>query len=176
MNGVNKTNWKYTYQIYIFIFFRVQPYTRPSRLNMMAFYSKHPKWQQNPKFTPLSETTSIPIPFISGVPPLWILHFAFSVLRSATEYPCWFAIEWHILRWKGGPNQALPINNTEQQQQEKRKKKTVKKCALSGITIDDKIELRRRFIPFAVNVNSNSLYIINMVIQELLKGVRGSSI
>ena len=25
MNGVNKTNEKYTYQIYIFIFFRVQP-------------------------------------------------------------------------------------------------------------------------------------------------------
>ena len=25
MNGINKTNDKYTYQIYIFIFFRVQP-------------------------------------------------------------------------------------------------------------------------------------------------------
>ena len=25
MNGVNKTNLKYTYQIYVFIFFRVQP-------------------------------------------------------------------------------------------------------------------------------------------------------
>ena len=37
-------------------------------------------------------------------------------------------------------------------------------------TKDDKMELRRRFIPFALNVNS--LYIINMVIQELLKGVR----
>ena len=38
------------------------------------------------------------------------------------------------------------------------------------------MELRRRFIPCALNVNSNSLYIINMVIQELLKGIRGSSI
>ena len=141
---------------------------------MMAFCPEHPKWDQNPKFTPLSETTSIPIPFICVVlPPLRVLHSALSVLRSATEYPCLFAaIEWHILRWKGGPNQAFPINNTEQQQQEKRKKKTVKKCALSGrtSTIDDKMELRRRFIPFALNVNS--LYIINMVIQELLKGVR----
>ena len=26
-------------------------------------------WDQNPKFTPLSETTSIPTPFICGVPP-----------------------------------------------------------------------------------------------------------
>ena len=117
--------------------------------------------------TPLSETTSIPVPFTCGVPPSFrVLHSAFSVLLSATEYPCWFAIQWHILRWKGGPNQAFPINNTEQQeQQEKRKKKTVKKCALSGITIDDKMELRRRFSPFALNVNSNSLYIINMVIR-----------
>ena len=36
---------------------------------MMAFCSEHPKWDQNPKFTPLSETTSIPTPFICGVPP-----------------------------------------------------------------------------------------------------------
>ena len=28
----------------------------------------HPKWEQNLKFTPLSETTSIPTPFICGVP------------------------------------------------------------------------------------------------------------
>ena len=36
---------------------------------MMAFCLKHPKWDQNPKFTPLSETTSIPTHFIGGVPP-----------------------------------------------------------------------------------------------------------
>ena len=36
---------------------------------MMAFCPKHPKWDQNPIFTPLSETTGIPIPFICGVPP-----------------------------------------------------------------------------------------------------------
>ena len=35
---------------------------------MMAFCPEHPKWDQNPKFTPLSETTSIPTPFICGVP------------------------------------------------------------------------------------------------------------
>ena len=36
---------------------------------MMAFCPEHPKWDQNPKFIPLSETTSIPAPFIWGVPP-----------------------------------------------------------------------------------------------------------
>ena len=41
---------------------------RPSWLNMMAFCSEHPKWDQNPKFTPLSEMTSIP-PFHVRIPP-----------------------------------------------------------------------------------------------------------
>ena len=36
---------------------------------MMAFSPENPKWDQNPKFAPLSETTSIPTPFILGVPP-----------------------------------------------------------------------------------------------------------
>ena len=36
---------------------------------MMAFCPEHPKWDQNPKFTPLSETTSIPTSFICGVLP-----------------------------------------------------------------------------------------------------------
>ena len=36
---------------------------------MMAFCPEHPKWDQNLKFTPLSETTSIPTHFICGVPP-----------------------------------------------------------------------------------------------------------
>ena len=52
---------------YIFLsFFRVQPKTRPSRQNMIVFYPEHPK---NPKFTPLSETTSISTRFVCGVPP-----------------------------------------------------------------------------------------------------------
>ena len=50
------------------------PWIVPSRLNMKAFCPEHPKWDQNPKFTPLSftplsETTSIPTPFIIGVRP-----------------------------------------------------------------------------------------------------------
>ena len=36
---------------------------------MMTFCPEHPKWDHNPKFTPLSETTSIPTPFICRVPP-----------------------------------------------------------------------------------------------------------
>ena len=36
---------------------------------MMAFCPEHPKWDPNPKFTPPSETTSIPTHFIWGVPP-----------------------------------------------------------------------------------------------------------
>jgi len=35
----------------------------------MVFCPEHPKRDQNPKFTSLSETTSIPTPFICGVPP-----------------------------------------------------------------------------------------------------------
>ena len=35
---------------------------------MMAFCPEHPKGDQNPKFIPLSETMSIPTPFIRGVP------------------------------------------------------------------------------------------------------------
>ena len=42
---------------------------RPSWLNMMAFCPEHPKWDQNPKFIPLSKTTSVPTTFICGVPP-----------------------------------------------------------------------------------------------------------
>ena len=34
----------------------------------MVFCLEHSKGDQNPKFTPLSETTSIPTSFIYGVP------------------------------------------------------------------------------------------------------------
>ena len=47
------------------------------------FRQEHPKLDQNPKFTPLGETTSIPTPFIYGIPPpvfdraFELLHFEF---------------------------------------------------------------------------------------------------
>ena len=43
---------------------------------MMAFCPEHAKWDQNPKFTPLSETTSIPTPFICGASPPPLPGFA----------------------------------------------------------------------------------------------------
>ena len=57
MNRVNETN-------NFIIFLRVQPLKRPLQLNIMAFCPEHPKRDQNLKFTPLSETTRIPAPFI----------------------------------------------------------------------------------------------------------------
>ena len=39
----------------------------PLRLNIMAVCPEHPKWDKKPKFTPLSETTSIP-PLSYGIP------------------------------------------------------------------------------------------------------------
>ena len=38
------------------------------------FCVKHPKWDQNPKFTPLSETYEHPCPFEMGVPPCNLDH------------------------------------------------------------------------------------------------------
>ena len=42
---------------------------RSSQLNIMGFCPEHPKWDQNPKFTPPSEMTSTPTCFICRVPP-----------------------------------------------------------------------------------------------------------
>ena len=42
---------------------------RPWRLKILALCREHPKRDQNPKFTPLSETTSIPVCFIWEPPP-----------------------------------------------------------------------------------------------------------
>ena len=47
----------------------MQPYKGPLRLNIMVFYPEHPKRDQNLKFTPLSETTSIPAQFLWESPP-----------------------------------------------------------------------------------------------------------
>ena len=59
MNRVNIANWKY-----IFLYFLTYNPKRPLRLNILAFCPEHPKWDQNPKFLPLIEATSIPAPFI----------------------------------------------------------------------------------------------------------------
>ena len=46
----------------------------------MAFCPEHPKWDQNPKFTPLSETTSFPAPF------LWESTPGFNFCASTKSY------------------------------------------------------------------------------------------
>ena len=38
-------------------------------VHMMSFSTEYPKGDQNPKVTPLTETTSIPTPFICKLPP-----------------------------------------------------------------------------------------------------------
>ena len=51
--------------IWIFQYF----FTCNPKRNMMVLYPEHPKSDQNPKFTLLSETKSIPTPLICGIPP-----------------------------------------------------------------------------------------------------------
>ena len=69
MNGVNKTNKKIHIK-YIFLYFFACNPKRDllGKIWSRVFCPEHPKWDQNPKFTPLNETTSISTPFISGVP------------------------------------------------------------------------------------------------------------
>ena len=63
MNRVNIANWKY-----IFLYFLTYNPKRPLRLNILAFCPEHPKWDQNPKFTPLTKRRASP-PLSYGSPP-----------------------------------------------------------------------------------------------------------
>ena len=74
----------------------------------MAFCPEHPKWDQNPKFIPLSETTSIHTHFIRGVPP---------ARGSLTIYILWFR-SGHTQVCQGG----------------KMQKKILKKLTIQGAT------------------------------------------
>ena len=82
---------------------------RPSRLNMKAFCPEHPKWDQNLKFTPLSETTSIPTPFICRVPlpRIWnnqsfSFHLKLEGIRKGTKGGKREQVEWksEMTEWK----------------------------------------------------------------------------
>ena len=70
MNGVNKTNKKIHIK-YIFLYFFACNPKRDLRGKIWSrvFSPEHPKSDQNPKFTPLNETTSISTPFVSGASP-----------------------------------------------------------------------------------------------------------
>ena len=50
-------------------FLYAHPRAIPEWANIMRFRPRHPKWDQNLQFTPLSETMSIPFTFYMGVSP-----------------------------------------------------------------------------------------------------------
>ena len=61
-----------TQTIYIFLYFYIfsrATLKRPLRLNIMAFFPEHPKWDQNPKFTALSAKRESPPPPTGPYPP-----------------------------------------------------------------------------------------------------------
>ena len=64
---LKETQKIYISKIYFYIFSR-GTVNETFTAKLMAFCPEHPKWYQNPKFTPLSETTSIATPFICRVP------------------------------------------------------------------------------------------------------------
>ena len=65
---LKETKKIYISNIYFYIFSRAT-LNETFTAKLMACCPEHPKWYQNPKFTPLSETTSIATPFICRVPP-----------------------------------------------------------------------------------------------------------
>ena len=72
---------------------------------MMVFCPEHPKWDQNLKFTPLSETTSILTTFICGVslPRIWHNQsFPFHLKRKGTKTGKREQVEWksEMTEWK----------------------------------------------------------------------------
>ena len=94
---------------------------------MMACYPEHPKWDQNPKFTPLSETTSIPTPFICLVPPPrasilakgnWHLFtFAFVQLkfvRRTHRYSATYSltVSWIMFPWFLATGSGIVVSST----------------------------------------------------------------
>ena len=69
---------------------------------MMAFCPEHLKWDQNPKFTPLSETTSIPAPFIWEFPPPGIIR----TFDTFDNYWVRMSVIWTIKQIEGNLGQG----------------------------------------------------------------------
>ena len=67
------------------MFLHAQPWMRRLWLNIMAFCPEHPKWDQNPKLTTLSETTSIPAPLIWSPPPAQVVKMASKTVTSTDK-------------------------------------------------------------------------------------------
>ena len=65
---LKETMLKHTTTVYFYIFSRAT-LNKTFTAKYDGVFPKHPKCDKNPKFTPLSETTSIPNPFMGGVHP-----------------------------------------------------------------------------------------------------------
>ena len=118
MNQVNKT--KNELKIYYFLqFLRVQPppKKRPLRQNIMVFCPEHPKRDQTLKFTPLSETTSIPVPFLWESPPLqeWKVHIFVLSTQSCNVFQASHDFTnltlWRVYFWVLTPSQKVTRQN-----------------------------------------------------------------
>ena len=64
-----------------------ETFTATNGLHMMALSSEHAKWDQNPTFTPLSKTTSIPTPFICKSPLLRVKSLALTFICKSPLPP-----------------------------------------------------------------------------------------
>ena len=85
----------------------------------MGFYPEHLKWDQNPKFTPLSKTMTTPVPCMWDSHKKTLLHL-FNFIQSLGEL--WNKViniihqtEWHILNEEDNKyqNKKWDNNNLE---------------------------------------------------------------
>ena len=108
-------------KIYNFLtFLWLQPWKRLLPLNIMVFCPQHHKRDQNLKCTPLSETMSIPAPFILAIetkPLVYVLiHGTIMFFVCATNSQVWisflnpeFALPWYLGSFFFGLVPWLPI-------------------------------------------------------------------
>ena len=95
---------------------------------MLAFCPEHHKWEQNLKFTPLSETTRIPTPFICGVPPSGVSPLSVGKVVVTASFiklflegrgQGWVCSTSHLLvrdyDQTNGPTHTHPLNKTQTQ-------------------------------------------------------------
>ena len=85
---LKETMLKHRQYIYFYIFSRATlDETFTSKYDGVC--PEHPKWDRNPKFTPLSETSSIPTPFQCGVPLpgtfQWVNYLQANNLRAVSN-------------------------------------------------------------------------------------------
>ena len=83
----------------------------------MVFCPEHPKRDQTLKFTPLSETTSIPVPFLWESPPLqeWKVHITVLSTQSCNVFQASHDFTnltlWRVYFWVLTPSQKVTRQN-----------------------------------------------------------------